>query len=165
MAEKELKKKRKTTAGPGEVVVSEAALSDMVSRLSRLEEVADVGRLAKYDDKRFKKGPNKFRITVYQDPEGKVEDRIVISWRTVKDVSKRDSIRGLIEDQQYEMTLEDGKKLLLSGYLNFSDLRYQKQIVGEEVRRYVAEEGQQLIIVLKLKDRKEPLEIDARFTN
>src|SRR5574343_236880 len=80
---------------------------DMKERLNRLESAGDVGRLAHYDEKKKKKGPNIFRLSTYTDPEtGKV--KIITGWLTIKNISFKDPQTKLLrEHQEYELLLED----------------------------------------------------------
>ncbi len=145
------------------VTVDADKLESFLQRFDELEakvnSVSDVGRLDNFERKRFQKGPNRFRLSTYDD-NGK--ELVITAWRTVKDVSKKDPVMGMIEDQQYEIILENNKKVEVRGYFNFSELKYSKQIVAEEISRTTDANGTTLKV--KLPEGRE-LTIGAQFVN
>ena len=135
---------------------------DMKERLNRLESAGDVGRLAHYDEKKKKKGPNVFRLSTYTDPEtGKV--KIVTGWRTIKNISFKDPQTKLLrEHQEYELLLEDNSTVKILGYKEFTDTRYANQILVEEVARITDDHGTALKV--RTKDGR-LIDIDINFVN
>lgn len=170
MAEKKQKQTKKPLAERDDnVVVSREGLNnlikqneDLLSRVTRLESAGDKSRLAKYDSKFFKRGPNIFTLSVY-------EGKIITGWRTLKNVSYKDPRTGMVvEDQQYELLFDDNSKLTVSGYLAFSDIRYNETVQAEEVSRTTDEKGTNLRV--KIIDQTndlfgKELSVDIRVLN
>lgn len=157
--------KDKITVPPGEgetVVVDRSELNKLLGRLDRLESTADKGRLGKYDARFFKRGPNLFTLSVF-------EDRIITGWRTLKNNSYKDPRSGaIVEDQQYEILFHNNTKEQVQGYLAFSDMRYNETVQAEEVSRETTEDGTTLklkIVDPNSKFFEEELLLDIRFVN
>lgn len=150
----------KVDAGKLEEILTEFA--DLKRRLERTESAADLSRLSVYDSKNQKIGPRIYKVSTYTNPK---TDKVmlIMSWRTVKNVSVKETTSGtLIENQEYELKLEDGSLVSVNGYKNFSDIRYSGQVIGEEVEYKKNSLGATL--VLSLKGGKK-IEIDERFVN
>ena len=92
------------------VTVNKKALTDMLTRLERLESTADVGRLGKFDEKNKKELPKVVLL-------GKYNDKIVMGWKMLKDeVTKINGVWR--ESQTLQIKLEDDTTLDLP-YLQY----------------------------------------------
>lgn len=132
-------------------------------QIKMLTEVADRGRMLNYQAKKDPtKKPMKVSLSIH-------EDKIVIGWRTIKDILKYNPLTGNIsgEVQEYEILLLDkeGKisKGTVNGYLRFSDIRYSERIEVEVVGKKEDYDGKIEYEVL-LPDERQII-IDARFIN
>lgn len=97
-------------------------------KLQMLEAVADKGRVFSWESRQNKQGHGqKVRISV-------IDGNFLVGWRTVRDELVNDPRTGrtIGELQQYELKLlsSDGTETTreVNGYLNFSNLRYERQV-------------------------------------
>jgi len=144
------------------VVVSKAALDEILLKLDRLEYAGDKGRLGKYDARFFKKGPNIFTVSLYNG-------KIITGWRSLKNVSYKDPGTGrLVEDQRYEILFNDNTKLEVQGYEQFSDIRFNERLNVEEISRTQDETGTTIKVKIISQDSDlygKELTIGAQFVN
>lgn len=131
--------------------------------IKMLTEVADRGRMLNYQSKKDPtKKPMKVSLSVH-------EDKIVIGWRTIKDILRYNPLTGNIsgEVQEYEILLLDKEdkisKGIINGYLRFSDIRYGERIEVEVVGKSEDFAGKITFDVLLPDERQ--ISIDSRFVN
>jgi len=148
------------------VEVSKQALEKIVDQLEEnkktieqqrkdidvLKAVADKSRLYWLEEKTKKIGPRTYKLSTY-------EGKVIVGWRTIKD--EVDAKRG-IENQEYEIILEDNKKVAIKGYVEFNSIQYGHQIIGTEVEKII--NGDKTTLKLRTDEGKEFL-IDVQFVN
>ena len=99
-------------------------------QLEMLESVADKGRMFNYRNQRATKRPMKVQLATY-------EEKILIGWKTTKDILVKNPTTGLTvgEEQEIELLFLDKEdnitKELIKGYPRFSDIRYSDRIEAE----------------------------------
>jgi len=132
-------------------------------KLKMLYEVADKGRVFSWESKKNQKGHSqRIKLSV-------LDDKPVVGWRTVRDELITDPRTGATvgELQQYELTLlePNGTHTIksISGYKNFSDIRYENRIDCQVISKSEAYDGTMKFTV-KLPDGRD-VELDSRFIN
>ncbi len=131
-------------------------MEKMSAELALVKSATDVSRLQHELDKVKKSGPDKFKISTY-------DGKIIVGWVMTRDEAKVDTVtKAIREVQEYDLILEDGKKIHLVGYVAFSDVHYNNQIDAYLVSKTVDENG--AVLHLKTADGKE-IDIDDRFVN
>lgn len=136
--------------------------SENQEKLKMLYEVADKGRVFNYENKNAGKPSMRVRLSVH-------DGRIVIGWRTIKDILVKHPTTGLTvgEEQEYELLLlnkdDSVEKLKIDGYQRFSDIRYTERIDAEIVGKKEDFNGN-LTFEVKLDDGR-LISLDARFIN
>jgi hypothetical protein len=131
-------------------------------KLEVLYAVADKGRLFNHESGSKEKKPVKVKLSVY-------DDKYVVGWRTVKDELIHDPRTGRTvgEAQQYDLLLlgRDGLTTTqsVSGYLNFSNARYNERVECEVLSRQESQDGR-LTFNVSLPDGR-MLELDSKFIN
>jgi len=132
-------------------------------KLQMLYDVADKGRLFNWEQRQKKdKKPQKVALSIYGG-------KTVVGWRTVKDELIQDprSGRTVGENQEYELLLLDDNGAnsvqALSGYLNFSNARYDKRIECEVLGRSENFDGK-ITYEVGLPDGRR-INLDSRFVN
>ena len=132
--------------------------------LEMLRAVADKGRLYNYENKIVGEGKKSIFVSLSVHDE-----KIVIGWRTLKDVLVKNPTTGLTvgEEQEYELLLlgEDEKiqKIIIKGYARFSEIRYFNRIRVKVVGRKEDENGNFTFSLQITDDRV--IELDQRFVN
>lgn len=135
------------------VTVNKKALDDVLGRLKRLENVADVGRLGRYDEK--SKGEIK-RIVLLSTWDGKV----VTGWKLTKDDVQK--VNGIWREfQLIQIKLEDDTTVDLP-YLQFS--QEVVKVDSEIISRTKENDGHETLKVLR-KDNGKEYSIDVTFVN
>ena len=140
----------------------EKARAEDQKKLEMLEAVSDKGRLFNYQNRTATKKPMKIQLATY-------EEKILIGWKTVKDILVKNPTTGLTVGEQQEVELlfldKDDKitKELIVGYPRFSDIRYSDRIDAEIVGKTEDEEGKVTFDVV-LPDGRE-IKLSERFVN
>ena len=135
---------------------------DNQKELEMLRSVADKGRVMNYESKTVGKKSIFVKLS-------KHDGKIVVGWRTLKDVLVKNPTTGLTvgEEQEYELMLldEDGKikMMTVNGYSRFTDIRYTERISARVIGKKEDEDGNFTFTVL-LPDERE-IELDQRFLN
>jgi hypothetical protein len=145
------------------VTVPRAQLTEILSKLERLESASDKGRLEAFDNANKPKELSRIRLNVYENPEDG-SSKVIMAWRMVIDEVIYNQGRGYVERQVIELTLEDGSKVQLE-YRDFTIGKRRKQQVAEIISRQKDEtKGSELFKVRRVSDQKE-FEVDSRFIN
>ena len=130
--------------------------------LEMLRSVADKGRVMNYESKTIGKKSIFVKLS-------KHDGKIIVGWRTLKDVLVKNPTTGLTvgEEQEYELLLldEDGsiKKITVNGYPRFTEIRYAERISARVIGKKEDEEGN-FTFTLLLPDERE-IDLDQRFLN
>ena len=131
-------------------------------RLKMLYAVADKGRVFNYENSQATKKPVKVKLSV-------IDGKYIVGWRTVRDELILDPRTGRTvgESQEYEILLYDSEgnvsKKSVSGYLNFSNIRYNERVECEVVGKKENYDGKLEFDLLLPDNRK--LTLDSRFVN
>lgn len=170
--EKEKSEKKNQEAAPQEetVVVSKVQLTEILKKVealeasnARLSYAADRGRLDQFDNANKPKELTRVRLNVYENPDDQ-SSKVVMAWKMIMDEVVYDRVRGYIEKQIIELTLEDDTKVQIS-YGDFGIGKRRKQEQSEIVSRKKDEKtGHELLSLRRISDGKE-YEIDSRFIN
>jgi len=124
--------------------------------IEMLKTIADKSRLSWYEEGKKTIGPAVYKLSTF-------DGKVIVGWRTVKDVVEKHPLTGVrMEDQQYEIILEDGTKQLIKGYNKFADTQYGNQIRAQEIEKTI-KEGK-VTLKLKAENGREYL-IDSVFVN
>lgn len=146
----------------GTVLVNKEALDNLLARVARVEAVADVSRLDKFDQKSAKKQPSRFKV-------GTFNGKVILRWDNLRNISFKDMTTGrLVSDQAYQVTLEDESTFEVKGYMEFSNIRYGEMIVGEEVSKKTetVNDKEVTTYTLRLLDgSNRNIEIESPFVN
>lgn len=132
-------------------------------KIDMLTAVADKGRMFNYESK---KAPTKKPMKVQL---AKFEDKILIGWRTIKDILVKNPTTGLTvgEEQEFEIVLLDSEgntqKEIIQGYPRFSSIRYDERIEVEVVGKSEDYEGK-ITFEVVLPDGRQ-ISLDSRFVN
>lgn len=117
-------KKEEGKADEGETVtISRAKLEAVLGRLDRLEAVASKANLAHYDSQHKEKMTKEVRLRRF-------EGKIVVNERMTKNIVEKTPQGVWREDQEIEITFQDGTKLVLP-YVYY--IRAYKHVVGRVV--------------------------------
>lgn len=170
MAEKEKEVKPKAADQEETVSVPKSQLTEILKKVEALEEsnkrlsyAADRGRLDQFDNANKPKELTRVRLNVYEDPQEGVP-KVIMAWKMIMDEVVYDRVRGYIEKQIIELTLEDDTKVQVN-YGDFSIGKRRKQQPAEIVSRKKDEKsGNELLSLKRVSDGKE-YEIDTRFIN
>lgn len=145
------------------VAVPKAQLTEILSKLERLESAADKGRLESFDNANKPKELSRLRLNVYENPEDG-SSKVIMAWKMVIDEVIYNQGRGYLERQVIELTLEDGSKVQLE-YRDFTIGKRRKQEIAEIMSRQKDEtNGSEKFKVRRVSDKKE-FEVDSRFIN
>ena len=123
-----------------EVEALKKARAEDQEKLKMLEAVSDKGRMFNYRNQKATKKPMKINLATY-------EDKILVGWKTVKDILVKNPTTGLTvgEEQEFELLFldKDGSitNELVRGYPRFSDIRYSDRIDAEIVGKTEDAEG------------------------
>lgn len=130
--------------------------------LKMLRDVADKGRILNYESKTAGKRSITVHLSTY-------DGKIVVGWRTLKDILIKNPTTGLTvgEEQEYELLLlnrdESVEKMTVKGYPRFSEIRYTERIEARVVGRKEDEQGN-FIFNIQLPDDR-VIDLDPRFIN
>lgn len=130
-------------------------------KLKMLYDVADKGRVFNYENTNVEKKPFKVKLSMFQGG-------IIIGWKTLRDELIKNFITGLTvgESQEYELLLDkEGQieTIKVSGYVAFSNARYNERIEAEVIGRKEDYNGK-LEFEIKLPNGRQIL-MDAKFVN
>jgi len=119
-----------------------------------LKSVADKKALSQYYLRNQGKIPLKVKLRI-------INDKVIVGWRTVKDVSEFDNqSRRFIVDQRVELVNEDATKEEMSLiYFNRHYTYIECEQIGKE------ETGNALILKLKNLENGKIYKVDVRFVN
>jgi hypothetical protein len=119
-----------------------------------LKSVADKKALSQYYLRNQGKIPLKVKLRI-------INDKVIVGWRTVKDVSEFDNqSRRFIVDQRVELVNEDATKEEMS-LIDFN--RHYTYIECEQIGK--EETGNALILKLKNLENGKIYKVDVRFVN
>jgi hypothetical protein len=131
-------------------------------KIQMLYEVADKGRVFSWESRQKQdRQPQRVKLSV-------VDGKYLIGWRTVRDELIQDPKTGRTvgEMQQYELKLSgpDGETTKsIDGYLNFSNLRYEKRVECQVISKSESYDGE-LTFEIGLPDGRE-LRLNSRYVN
>lgn len=124
--------------------------------IDMLKTIADKSRLAWFEEGKKVKGPSVYRLSTF-------DGKVIVGWRTIKDVVEKNPLTGIrIEDQQYEIILEDDTVQKIQGFNKFAEIQYGNQIKAQELEKVV--KGDKVTLKLKAENGKTYL-IDSVFVN
>lgn len=130
---------------------------ELTKRLARVEATADLSRLENFDQKSRKQGPLRYRLSTH-------DGKLITGWRTTANRMWKDG-NIMRHQQEYEILMEDNTKEKVSGYDNFSMIRYEAQVIAEQVKRETVDGSLLLTLkILGLPSSKDPSQIDTEQT-
>ena len=131
-------------------------ISSYKTDIDMLKTIADKNRLAWYEEGKKVIGPAVYKLSTF-------DGKVIVGWRTIKDVVEKDPLTGKrLEDQQYEIILEDDTVQKIQGYNKFAEVQYGAQIKAKEIEKVV--KGDKVTLKLKAENGKEYL-VDSVFVN
>jgi len=144
-------------------VASLAAKIDAQQKeLEMLRAVADKGRVYNYESKGAEKKAQTVKLAVH-------DGRILVGWRTIKDVLVKNPTTGRVvgEEQEYELLLLDKEdkieKMKINSYPRFTEIMFTDQLNARVIGRKEDEQGN-FTFTLALPDGRE-IDLDQRFIN
>jgi len=126
------------------VTIEESKLADIMARMERLESAASKARLQNFDSKNKEKGGKRVNLRV-------IDGKVITGWKMTKDLVEKTPTGVWKEDQQIELTFEDGKSETVP-YVVFTR-RYT--YLPMDVKKEVKEEDGSITFVGKTADEKE----------
>jgi hypothetical protein len=122
-----------TLTPPSDIVtINKADWEQIQNQLKMLTAVADKGRVFNYESSRAEKKPMKINLSTYNG-------KILVGWSTLKDKSIFHPTTGkqVGEEQEYELEFLNSEgsreKIIINGYPQFSNMRYDNRIECEVV--------------------------------
>jgi hypothetical protein len=122
-------------------------------QIERLTAAADKSQLANYDLRHAKEIVRKVLVNF-------IDNKLVMSWRTTKDVVVRDSQGRWYEDQKIEVLFEDLSKREMAYNPDF--VHGRKQVMVDVISMFTTPEQQQMVRV-NIDGRQ--VDFDIRFIN
>jgi len=145
------------------VTISKQTLNDILAKIERLESASDKKSLLRYDLKN-KKELGK-TVNIYS-----LDGKVVVSWRLTKNVVEKDwRTMAWREEQEIELTYEDGKKDLVP-YVQFSRnyVHIPAKVISETVVNK-GEDGEEYEAMFELRtleeDGEKTYKISSKFVN
>ena len=138
-------------------VVNKKALENLIKKVEMLEAVADVGRVARWQQQHQVALPKIVRIT-------KFKDKYVLAWRLISNEVYKDPVtRAWHENQQMEVIYEDNTKEVFP-YQTF--MTSCEKVDAQILQSTVDSDGRRTLTV-QLNPPEEPrkLTIDSVFVN
>jgi len=137
-----------------EITIKQSELDEIMKRMERLEKAANKARLANIDSKNPKETGKIVNLRM-------IDGRVITSWNNMtKNIVEKSPAGIWKEDQQVEITFEDGKKEKMP-YVVFTR-RYS--LLPMSVKKEVKEEDGSITFIGETEDGK-TYEISDRFIN